>query len=129
MEFTNYDLYRQISLRPAIYKGTMVLFKVEFNNAKLYKTDMNISSALGFENGNTCYIRAKTIFADEKYSFIYLHMSGENLDDFIIRFGTEKITDSIIVEAEVVYETYSSSGDPYYNDAELTDTYKLIKII
>lgn len=129
MKMTSFDLFRQISLRPAAYKGTTVFFEVEFNNAKLYKADMHVSSALGLKNGNTCYIRGKCVFEDEKYEYVDLYMTDEVLDDFISRFGTYNINEKIVVEAEVAYATYSSSGDPYYNDSEVEDSYKVINII
>ena len=129
MELTNYDFYRLVSLRPAAYKGTTVFFEVELNNAKLYKADMYVSSVLGLKNGNTCYVRAKALFEEEKYSFIDLYMTDDVLDNFIDRFGTDNINEKIVVEAEVAYATYSSSGDSYYNDSELEDSYKLIDII
>lgn len=129
MKMTDFDLYRQFSLRPAAYRGTTVFFEVEFNNAKLYKADMHVSSALGLKNGNSCYIQGKCVFGDEKYEYVDLYMTDEVLDDFISRFGTDNINEKIVVEAEVVYATYSSSGDPYYNDSEITDSYKLIKIM
>ena len=56
-------------------------------------------------------------------------MADEVLDKFINRFGTDNINGKIVVEADVVYETYSSTGDPYYDDSELEDSYKVINII
>lgn len=129
VEMMTYGLYRQIALRPAAFKGTNVTFVVEIRNEKLYKADMHVSSALGCKNGNTCYVRSKCVFEDEKYEYIDLYMTGEVLDNFISRFGTDNINEKIVVEAEVAYATYSSSGDPYYNDSELEDSYKVINII
>ena len=128
-EMITFDRYRKISLRPAAYKGTKVAFVVEIRNEKLYKADMHVSSALGCKNGNTCYVKSKCVFEDEKYEYIDLYMTGEVLDNFIIRFGTDNINEKIVVEAEVAYATYSSSGDPYYNDSEVEDSYKVINII
>lgn len=129
MELTDYEFYRLVSLRPAAYKGATVFFKIELSNAKLYKADMHVSSELELKNGNSCYIRGKCVFGDEKYEYVDLYMTDEVLDDFISRFGTDNINEKIVVEAEVVYATYSSSGDPYYNDSELEDSYKVVNII
>ena len=126
MEITSYELCHAINLRPGAYKNVTTIYKIVCNEGIIFKADISKVDALNMKRGDTCYIRCKAVF-ETNHEYIDIYIDGENLSEFISKFGMEHINCSFVGEFEAQYGTYSTY-DPYINDAEVYG-YKLKNII
>jgi hypothetical protein len=102
----NYEEFMLRFLRPAIFNGEELELDVEFEKASLYHVNINTVRALKMIDGDTACINGRVNFNEGEGNdskCITIYMSGEELSDFINRFGTRRIKGTIKMMVKHLY--------------------------
>ncbi len=105
-----YKEFRKMSLRPAFYNGTQFEIDVIFDGTDLHREGITPTKALHMIVGDTVRVRGmvKADGKDNDYDYISIYICGEELEDFINRYGVDDINATVTLKLESVYATYDS---------------------
>ncbi len=104
---TAFEEFKVMSLRPAFYNGTQFEAEIIFNEANAYSVDITEAEAVNMIPGDTVRINGKITDDTEKdYDFISVYMCGEELTEFIEKYGIHKVSGTVRMKLEIVYSVY-----------------------
>lgn len=126
-----YETFKLMLLRPAVYNGEEIEIDVQFNNDSLYRTDFAIADAIDMKNGDTASIHGKVCFdnEDSSYEYVKIYMSESVLTKFIEKYGFSKISADVSVKAKFIYAVYNS--EEFYDEEKKEEIIacKLLEIL
>ncbi len=112
-----YEEFKIMSLRPAFNNGSQFEIEVTFSDAELHRTGISDTKALNMLIGDTVRVSGgvKIDGKDDKYKWITIYMCGEELEDFIGKYGVENINATTTLKLEMAYAVYEY--DQYCGDS------------
>ena len=104
----SYKEFKTNSLRPAYYNGTQFDVDVTFENADLRREGVTVTEALNMIVGDTVRISGLVRDTGKKneYERISIFLCGEELDDFIGKYGVNDISVTVPLKLELIYAKY-----------------------
>ena len=125
-----YEEFKVMSLRPAIHNGAVFEVDVDFDDAPIFRIDIDFSRAIGTPMGDSVKIRGKVFAEEEDYEYINIYMYGDAFTDFINKYGVNHITANVRMKLEQVYTIYEAREDYCYEPKKVEIVaYKLVEII
>ena len=126
---TTYEEFKVMSLRPAYYNGTQFEADICFDEASAYRVYITEADAANMIRGDTVRISGK-IRTDDKtdYEFVTVYMCGDELTEFIEKFGAHKISATVRMKLELVYTAYEETSWNDEHRKEEMIIYKLLGI-
>lgn len=119
-----------MSLRPAFYNGTQFEAEVSFDEASAFRVSITETEAVNMILGDTVRISGKIKTEDEKdYEYISVFMCGDELSEFIEKYGVHKVSGTVRMKLELIHAVYyeDATWDNERKKEDLT-VYKLLGI-
>ncbi len=124
-----YDEIKIFSLRPAFYNGIQFETDVCFEKANVFRVSITETEAVGMIQGDTVRINGKIKSEDEKdCEYISVYMCGDELAEFIEKYGVSKVSGTARMKLELIYAIYEETN---WNDERKKEdmvAYKLLGI-
>ena len=121
-----FENFKMMSLRPALYNGTVFETDVSFNDASAFRVGIKEARALNMICGDTVRIRGR-VCGTSDCEYIEIYMCGDALTDFISKHGTFKITGEIGMKLELIYAVYENTEFSIEPEKEEITAFRLIE--
>lgn len=123
-----YEEFKIMSLRPAFYNGTQFEADVNFDEASAFRVSMAETEAVNMVQGDTVRIGGR-ICNENNGEYISVLMCGDELTEFIEKYGVHEVSATVRMKLELVYAVYSCNDYSFEPSEEEIIAYKLIEII
>lgn len=124
-----YEEFNAMELRPAYYNGTQFEIDIDFRKVSPHRVGIEVSKAINAVVGDTVRISGKVFIENSDFINIDVYMCGDVLSDFIEKYGSGRITETIKMKLERVYAVYECNDYSFEPNKEEIAAYKLIEII
>ncbi len=105
--------FKEMRLRPALHNGEVFEATVEFNNSALRRVAISETDLLSAKPGDTVRIGGRIDFGDDTDGMepVMIFMDSNRLTEFVERFGTGRITDTVQMKLMLRYAVYRERFD------------------